>query len=199
MTCCFSACGNPDPSKAAKTASAEDEAAKETTEEKNNEEDLSTNQKKAIEEAQSYLESSGFSKAGLIDQLSGEAGSNYPEEDAIFAVEYLEANGEVDWQEQAVRKAESYLDSFSFSRDGLIDQLSKENGCQFTEEEAVYAVDYLEANDLVDWNEQAVKDAESYLEFGQFSKEQLIEQLSSEYGSKFTYEQAEYAVSQVFD
>ena len=45
-----------------------------------------------------------------------------------------------------------------------------------------------------DWNEQAAKKAQSYLDTGSFSREQLIDQLEYE---KFTTEQAEYGVSQV--
>ncbi len=89
-------------------------------------------------------------------------------------------------QENAVRKAESYLDTMPFSRNGLIEQLEFEG---FTNEEAVYGVD----NVIVDWNEQAVKKAKSYLDTMPFSRNGLIEQLEFE---GFTHEQAVYGVDQ---
>ncbi|WP_240666792.1 Ltp family lipoprotein [Longirhabdus pacifica] len=47
-------------------------------------------------------------------------------------------NIEVDWNEQAVKPAEQYLQFSSFSRSGLITQLKFEG---FTTEEATYGVD----------------------------------------------------------
>jgi hypothetical protein len=44
---------------------------------------------------------------------------------------------EVDWNEQAEKSAKSYLDSSSFSRQGLIDQLLFEG---FTQAQATYGV-----------------------------------------------------------
>ena len=157
--------------------------------------DLST--ANAFGSAVSYLDFMGFSRDGLIDQLTSEYGDGYTQEQAETAIEALEEYGLVDWNEQAVRSAQSYLDYSGFSRAGLIDQLSSEYGGQFTEEEATYAVDYLEENGLVDWNEQAVRCAESYLEFSTFSRQEMIDQLSSEYGEQFTEEQAIYACDQI--
>lgn len=96
--------------------------------------------------------------------------------------------------ENALKKAESYLNFSAFSYQGLYDQLTSEYGSGFTPEAAQYAVDNVE----VDWNEQAVKKAESYLEFSAFSEQGLYEQLTSEYGSGFTPEQAQYAISVVY-
>jgi hypothetical protein len=45
------------------------------------------------------------------------------------------------WNEQAVKSAKNYLDMTSFSRDGLIEQLSSSAGDGYTREQAVYAVD----------------------------------------------------------
>ena len=229
---------------------------------------LTMNQQQALKSALSYLDYSSFSKQGLIDQLSSEYGSNFEKADAEAAVEFLEKNGLVDWNEQAAKQAQSYLNFSSFSKQGLIDQLTSEYGGQFTKEQAEYAikaigyddqaessdnsnngsasdsgmtmaqqqavaqaqsylefsafsrqglidqlasqyggqfekadaeyaVQYLEENGLVDWNEQAVKSAQSYLSISSFSKDGLIDQLSSQYGEQFTREQAEYAASQV--
>ena len=100
-------------------------------------------------------------------------------------------------QKQAIKSAERYLDLTAFSKAGLIEQLSSEYGDGFEVEDATFAVEYLEENNMVDWNEQAVKAAQKYLDLTSFSKEGLIEQLSSEYGDKYTKEQAQYAVSAV--
>ena len=45
-------------------------------------------------------------------------------------------------------------------------------------------------------NEQAAKSAKNYLDNSAFSRQGLIEQLSSEYGDGFTYAQAVYGVNQ---
>ena len=52
--------------------------------------------------------------------------------------------------QNAVAKAEDYLDYTAFSRQGLIDQLEYDD---FSTEDATFAVD----NIIVDWNEQAAK------------------------------------------
>ena len=156
---------------------------------------ITQGQQNAAREAMLYLEYMEFSRQGLIDQLSSLYGGGYTVSEAEYAMEYLEENNLVDWNEQAYKNAISYIEMMPFSRQGLIDQLTSEYGSQFTAEEAEYAVSTLEKNKLVDWNEQAVRDARSYLEMMAFSKQELINQLSSEYGSKFTKEQAEYAAS----
>ena len=92
-------------------------------------------------------------------------------------------------QQNAVRSAESYLDFMSFSRQGLIDQLSSEYGEQFPLEDATVAVDSLN----VDWLAEAVESADSYLDLSGFSRQGLIDQLSSEFGEQFTVEQATFA------
>ena len=66
----------------------------------------------------------------LIQQLEFEGFSNSV---ATFAVDSIV----VDWNEQAAKKAESYLSFMSFSRKGLIDQLKYEG---FTNEQAEYGV-----------------------------------------------------------
>lgn len=70
----------------------------------------------------------------------------------------------------------------AFSYTGLIDQLEYE---EYSHEEAVFAADHCGA----DWNEQAAKCAESYLEYSAFSKSRLIAQLEYE---GFTHEEAVY-------
>jgi len=96
---------------------------------------LTPSQEAAVRAAESYLQFKGFSRQGLIDQLSSEFADQFPVEDATIAVDSLD----VDWNEQAVRSAESYLDLMGFSCQGLIDQLSSEFADKFTVEQATYA------------------------------------------------------------
>jgi hypothetical protein len=82
---------------------------------------------------------SGFSRAGLIQQLSSEYGEKFATADAVFAVNHIE----VDWNAEAVESAQSYLEMSGFSRDGLIQQLSSEYGDQFTLPQATYAANHV--------------------------------------------------------
>lgn len=85
-------------------------------------------------------------------------------------------------QEQAVRKAEEYIEYTSFSRTGLIKQLKYEG---FSASDAKFGVDHID----VDWMEQAVLKAKDYLEYTAFSRNSLIKQLEYE---GFTRKQAEH-------
>jgi Host cell surface-exposed lipoprotein len=95
---------------------------------------------------------------------------------------------------RALESAESYLAMSGFSKEGLYEQLSSSAGEGFTQSEAQYAVDHVNA----DWNKEAVESARSYLEISPMSRNELIEQLSSSAGDGFTYEQALYAVNKVY-
>lgn len=98
---------------------------------------LTGSQQQAVDSAQSYLSlGSGFSKAGLIKQLTSSYGEGFKQADATFAVSYLSP----DWDAQAVMAAKGYMDLGSgFSRSGLIQQLTSPYGNQFTEAQAEYA------------------------------------------------------------
>ncbi|MFB9956006.1 Ltp family lipoprotein [Cellulomonas denverensis] len=98
-------------------------------------------------------------------------------------------------QQNAYRSAVSYLDFSAFSRAGLIRQLTSEYGEGYPPEDAEFAVARLEAEGGVDWNAEAAEAAASYLEYSAFSRQGLLDQLTSEYGEQFTPEQAEYGVS----
>lgn len=95
---------------------------------------LTAPQRNARRNAESYLQMSGFSRQGLIDQLSSDAGNGYAVADATAAVDSLDA----DWNAQAARSAASYLEMTGFSCQGLIEQLSSPSGSQYTEAEARY-------------------------------------------------------------
>lgn len=91
-------------------------------------------QQNALRSAQQYLNMTGFSKKGLIEQLSSEAGEGYSVEDATAAVDSLS----VDWNENAAKSARQYLDISGFSCKGLIQQLSSSAGSGYTVEQATY-------------------------------------------------------------
>lgn len=95
-------------------------------------------QQQAIQSAQSYLDMEGFSRAGLIGQLTSNAGEGFRHADAVFAVNHIKVN----WNEQAARSAKEYLSMTHFSRNGLITQLSSSAGSKFTHAQAVYGVNH---------------------------------------------------------
>ena len=72
-----------------------------------------------------------FSRSGLIEQLEYEGYSNAH---ATAAVDGLD----IDYDEQAAKQAQSYLDLTGFSRSGLIDQLMYEG---YTASQAEAGVD----------------------------------------------------------
>ncbi len=149
-------------------------------------------QLQALAAAKGYLVSGiGFSQASLIAQLTSSYGNQFAQADAEWAV----AHSGADWNEQALKAAKGYLTSgIGFSQASLTAQLTAASGNQFTQEQAEYAV----ANSGADWNEQAVKAAKGYMKSGMgFSRQSLIDQLTSPYGNQFTPEQAQYAADQV--
>ncbi|HEY7810011.1 MAG TPA: Ltp family lipoprotein [Allosphingosinicella sp.] len=88
----------------------------------------------AVRSAEQYLSISGFSRAGLIDQLSSDAGDGYSVADATAAVDSLD----VDWNENAAKSARQYLSISGFSCKGLIEQLSSDAGDKYTTAQASY-------------------------------------------------------------
>jgi hypothetical protein len=95
---------------------------------------LTNPQQNAMRAAKQYLSFYGFSREGLIDQLSSQAGNGFDVNDATITVDSLE----VDWNEQAVIAAKHYLQFSGFSCAGLIQQLSARAGGKFTETQADY-------------------------------------------------------------
>ena len=67
---------------------------------------MTKSQEQAIGSAEDYLNSSHFSKKGLIEQLEYE---EFSKKDAKFAVAHIKVN----WNKQAAGSAEDYLDSSS--------------------------------------------------------------------------------------
>lgn len=147
----------------------------------------------AFEQAQDYLTYMSFSRSELIDQLQ----YTHTYEDSVAAVEQLEAEGLVDWNEQAYNQAKHYIDSCGISRQELYDLLAGDYGYGYSASEANYALTRLEDENYVDWNEEAFESAVEYLEIDDFTRERMIYQLTSEFGGRFTEEQAEYAVDRL--
>lgn len=98
---------------------------------------ISASQQQALDSAKSYLsDGQGFSRDGLIKQLSSAYGEKFSTADATWAVDHSGA----DWKAQAVLSAKSYMaDGQGFSRSGLIDQLTSQYGEGFTYAQASYA------------------------------------------------------------
>jgi hypothetical protein len=146
----------------------------------------------ALAAAKGYLASGmGFSQASLTAQLTSSAGNGFAQTDAQWAVD----NSGADWNAQALAAAKGYLASgMGFSQASLTAQLTSSAGNQFTPEQAANAV----ANSGADWNAQAAKAAKGYMDSGMgFSRQSLIDQLTSTAGNQFTQPQAEYAADQV--
>ena len=76
------------------------------------------------------------------------------------------------------------------SKKGIYDQLISEYGEQFTEEEAQYAIDNLDA----DYKANALQKAKDYQSTMDMSPAAIYDQLISEYGEQFTKEEAQYAI-----
>ena len=99
------------------------------------------------------------------------------------------SQGQID----AIAAAKKYLEGAGFSKQALIDKLTEEFADKFKAEDAKFAVNFLESISFVDWKEQAAKAAKQYLSGSSFTKEALIEKLTSE---GFSSEEAEYGASQ---
>ena len=98
---------------------------------------MTTAQQQAVVAGQQYLAlGTGFSEAGLLQQLTSSYGSGFAKSDAEFAIQYLHPN----WDQQAVEAAKAYLKLGGFSAASLTQQLTSSYGAQFTESQAEYAV-----------------------------------------------------------
>lgn len=87
-------------------------------------------QQQAIDSAQGYLAmGQGFSKKGLMDQLTSKAGEGFSHKLAAFALAHIKVN----WMHQAVLSAKGYVSmGQGFSYNGLVEQLHSSAGEGFT-------------------------------------------------------------------
>lgn len=81
-----------------------------------------------------------MSKDGIYEQLTSDAGDQFSEDDAQYAVDHLKA----DYKKNALESAKSYRDDQNMSKNAIYDQLTSSYGDKFTEEQAQYAVDNLD-------------------------------------------------------
>ncbi len=93
--------------------------------------ELTRAQENAVRQAESYLDLSGFSQKGLIEQLEFEG---FSAKDAQVAISTLK----VDWNAEAAESAKAYTDMSGFSRSSLIDQLEFEG---YTKAQAKHGAD----------------------------------------------------------
>jgi Host cell surface-exposed lipoprotein. len=75
-----------------------------------------------------------FSRNGLIQQLSSDAGDSYKISDASVAMYNLN----IDWNQEAVKSAKQYLNMKGFSCKGLIQQLTSCAGYTYPVDQATY-------------------------------------------------------------
>ncbi|WP_022761250.1 Ltp family lipoprotein [Butyrivibrio sp. AD3002] len=156
--------------------------------------DMTQGEKQAIRQAQDLLTSIPYSREHLIEELQDKY-YGFSETEATVAVDYLEAEGLVDWNDEAVRWAEILLDGAAYSKDGLMEDLS-EGYMAFTKEQAEYAMNYIETNKKADWYAEAKEEAELYVGlFDDVTHDDLVKFLVD--GYSFTQKQAEYAAKSV--
>jgi Host cell surface-exposed lipoprotein len=92
-------------------------------------------QRNARLSAEQYLSmGNGFSRVGLIGQLSSSYGEGFSVADATYGVDATHT----DWNAQACLSAKGYLQTSPFSHSGLVEQLSSSAGEQFTVSQAEY-------------------------------------------------------------
>lgn len=120
----------------------------------------------------------------------GEPAPNNEGQDQAENGQEQEADVPTDFK-SALRQANTYASMMHMSQTGVYDQLVSEYGGQFSPEAAQYAIDNL--ND-VDWNDNALQKAKDYQDSMAMSPDAIYDQLVSDYGEKFTPEQAQYAV-----
>ncbi len=93
----------------------------------------------------------------------------------------------VDWTQQCVAKARTYLKMGGFSENDLYQQLEYEG---FNDNQIRVAINQLRPN----WNEQCLIKAKQYMNLGGFSQEGLKNQLRFH---KFTESQINYAMNRL--
>ncbi len=155
-------------------------------------------------DALDYIGFAHYSRFGLYGQLSSPYTHHYPMDVVEEAITQIENEGLVDWNQEAFELATSLIDSWAYSYDSLVYEMTYCNngiGFGFTLEEATNAVNRLEEEGLVDWNAEALEAAQSYLQYGdrEYDRESMIEQLTftGDMGDMFTLEQATYAVDEL--
>ena len=94
----------------------------------------------ALTKGLSYARNLHMSKKGVYDQLTSSYGEGFSADAAQYAIDNMTG---VDWNENALAKAQEYYTGMSMSKSAVYDQLTSEYGEQFTASEARYAIDHL--------------------------------------------------------
>jgi hypothetical protein len=94
--------------------------------------ELTVAQEQALSAAQSYVDTMGMSKKGLVGQLKFD---KFDAADAKWAANHVDAN----WNDEAAESAEAYLEVTSMSESGLVDQLKFD---KYTTAQAEYGAHY---------------------------------------------------------
>ncbi|PXY81611.1 immunity protein [Bifidobacterium asteroides] len=136
----------------------------------------------ALAEAKHYQKRMHMSKRGIYDELTSE--DKFTPEAAQYAVDNLKADDNA----AAHARAKYCLEIRHESKEGIYYDLTTED--KFTPNVAQHAVDNLKA----DYNATALAAAKDYKKYTNMSPAEIRHQLASQYGGKFTPEEAAYAV-----
>lgn len=96
--------------------------------------------KNALIKGLQYANQLHMSKKAIYDQLTSSYGEGFPADAAQYAIDNMTG---VDWNANALAKAQEYYTGMSMSKSAVYDQLTSEYGEQFTTSEAQYAIDHL--------------------------------------------------------
>ena len=94
----------------------------------------------ALTKARVYAESLNMSRSAIRKQLAAPAGENFPAPAIDYAMTNLDG---IDWNANALVKAEFYRDQMAMSTTAIREQLTSEYGEGFTAGEADYAITHL--------------------------------------------------------
>lgn len=118
----------------------------------------------------------------------------------IEPINYIDSKCEVineSEYEKVLYHAINYSDILHLSKAKIYDKLATESDNQFS----INSINYVLDNINVDWKENALNNAKDYInknnENGTLSKEFIYYLLISEYGGKFTEEEAQYAIDNI--
>ncbi|CAJ1187190.1 Ltp family lipoprotein [Companilactobacillus nantensis] len=141
--------------------------------------------KQALKHAKNYSNVMYMSKAEISKQLK----SSY----SINATKYALKHLKVDYNQNALKKAQEYAESQNMSQQAIHNQLITKN--TFSVKQAQYAVDNLKA----DFNYNALVTAKKYQRDLGFSPAKIREVLISDDNESFTPAQADYAIEHLND
>ena len=95
----------------------------------------------ALAKGLQYANQLHMSKKAVYDQLTSSYGEGFSADAVQYAVDHMT---DVDWNANALAKAEQYYYSMSMSKSAVYDQLTSSYGEQFTASQAQYAIDHLD-------------------------------------------------------